>query len=33
MGSDNLFHKNREDRSKRQTKIREVRNKQWLIIC
>lgn len=33
MGSDNLFHKKRADRSKRREKVREIRNKQWLIIC
>ena len=33
MGSDNLFHKKRADRIKRKEKIKETRNKQWLIIC
>ncbi len=33
MGSDNLFYKQRSDRCKRREKVREIRNKQWLIIC
>lgn len=33
MGNDNLFHKRRADRSKREKQERELRNKQWLIIC
>lgn len=33
MGNDNLFHKKRAEYNRRTEKVRELRNKQWLIIC
>ncbi|MCL2197935.1 MAG: RloB family protein [Defluviitaleaceae bacterium] len=33
MGSENLFHKKRAGRKKREEEIREQRKTQWLIVC
>ena len=33
MGSDNLFHKHREERTKRKENVEKQRSSNWLVVC